>query len=159
MNILYNEEGLNKINKEKNTVKWIFILFAFLFVVALTVFIATSTYEFKLVMSIISSIVCSIFIVLFIFFLSKFIYLRRLSFEYETLLGSKNKNIKCEILECSSFVTTLPDKSKCYEVLIKKDDKELIYYLSEIFDANEITPGKCVIAVSNDYLKGYQYED
>ena len=159
MTYLYNEEGLNQINKEKKTNMWLFALFVFLFVVSTIVFILVSTYETKVVFSIISSVVGSIFVVVAIFFLSKYLYLKRLSFEYETLYTSENKKIQCEILECSSFITTLPDKSKCYEVLIKCNDRESIYYLSNIFDNELIKPGKCLIVVSHDYLKGYQYEN
>ena len=159
MTYLYNEEGLKQINKEKKTNLWLFALFVFMFVASITVFILVSTYDTKVAFSIISSVVGSIFVVFAIFFLSKYTYLRRLFFEYETLLISENKKIQCEILECSSFITTLPDRSKCYEILIKYNDKEHIYYLSNIFDNEPIKPGKCLIAVSHDYLKGYQYEN
>ena len=159
MTYLYNKEGLEQINKEKKTNMFLFILFASLFAVALIVFVVVSSYKTRLLWSILSSVVCSIFIVLFFFFLSKYLYLKRIENEYKTLLETENKKIKCVILTCSDFITTLPDKSRCYEVLIKKDDKEVIYYLSEIFDREVIKEGQCTIITSFDYLKGYQYED
>ena len=109
--------------------------------------------------SILSSVLGFVFVAFAIFFLSKFLFFSRLENEYHTLLNSEESIIECEILECSSFLTTLPDKSRCYEVLIKKDDKETIYYLSEIFNREEIKLGKCCLAFSYDYIKGYQYED
>ena len=159
MNYLYTEEDLQKLYKEKRTNMWLFILFALLFVASTLTFTFISNYFTRTLWSIIASVVGSIFIIFFIYFLAKFVYLKRTYDEYHTLLTSDGKNIKCEILECSTFITTLPDKSRCYELLTKKDDKETIYYLSELFDTTDFKPGKVVINVSYDYVKGYQYED
>ena len=43
--------------------------------------------------------------------------------------------------------------------MVKFDNKEVIYYLSEIFDVNEIKEGNYKLKIANDYIKGYQYED
>lgn len=159
MNFLYNEEDLQKIEKEKKANMWLFILFIVLFVGSTLTFILVSNYYTRTLWSIIASVVGSICISLFIYFLAKFIYLKRVFTEYHTLLTSSGKNVKCEVLECSDFITTLPDKSRCYELLTKKDEKETIYYLSELFDPTIFKAGKIVINVSYDYVKGYQYED
>ena len=159
MNYLYNDEDLLKIYKEKKTNMWLFILFIGLFVASTLTFTFVSNYFTRTLWSIIASVVGSIFVALFIFFLAKFVYLKRTYNEYQILLTSEGKNVRCEILECSSFITTLPDKSRCHELLTKKDDKETIYYLSEIFDTSDFKPGKAVINVAFDYVKGYQYED
>lgn len=159
MNYLYNEEDLQKLYKEKKTNMWLFVLFIVLFVASTLTFTLVSNYHSRTLWSIIASVVGSIFVALFIYFLAKFIYLKRTYSEYQTLLTSTGKNIKCEILECSDFITTLPDKSRCYELLTKKDDKETIYYLSELFDTSIFKSGRAVINVSYDYVKGYQYED
>ena len=157
MNYLYNESDLNELTRMKKRNLFIFFIFVFLFVASLTIFIVVSSYKTRLLFSILSSVSGFIFVAFMIFFLSKYFYLRRVENEYRTLLESKETIIKCEVLECSEFLTTLPDKSRCYEVLIKKDDKETIYYLSELFDT--IKPGKCRLVISYDYIKGYQYED
>ena len=159
MKLLYNEQDLLKIKKEKKICAWLLATFVALFVIALTIFLVVSKYQTRLLSSILSSIVCSGFVVFIVFFSFKFVYLKRVVNEYQTILEGEDKKISVESLECSSFTTTLPDKSRCYEVLTKKDDKETIYYLSELFDPSEIKPGKCVISVAYDYLKGYQYED
>ena len=159
MKFLYNEEDLLKIKKEKKVCAWLLATFVALFVIALTVFLIVSKYQTRLLFSILASVTCSIVVIFIMFFSFKFVYLKRVVNEYQTILEGENQNIRLEILECSEFITTLPDKSRCYEVLTKKDDKETIYYLSELFDIDEIKPGKCVIAVSYDYLKGIQYED
>ena len=159
MTSLYNEQDLLKIKKEKKVCAWLLATFVALFVIALTVFLIVSKYQTRLLFSILASVVCSGFVVFVVFFSFKFVYLKRVANEYQTILEGEEKKISLEILECSSFTTTLPDKSRCYEVLTKKDDKETIYYLSELFDIDVIKPGKCVISVSYDYLKGYQYED
>ena len=159
MKFLYNEEDLLKIKKEKKVCAWLLATFVALFVIALTVFLIVSKYQTRLLFSILASVTCSIVVIFIMFFSFKFVYLKRVVNEYQTILEGENQNIRLEILECSEFITTLPDKSRCYEVLTKKDDKETIYYLSELFDIDEIKPGKCVISVSYDYLKGIQYED
>ena len=159
MTLLYNEQDLLKIKKEKKVCACLLATFVALFVIALTIFLVVSRYQTRILFSILSSVVCSGFIVFVIFFSFKFAYLKRVVNEYQIILDSEDKKISLEILECSSFTTTLPDKSRCYEVLTKKDDKETIYYLSELFNPSEIKPGKCVISAVYDYLKGYQYED
>ena len=159
MTSLYNKEGLLRIEKEKKMNLYLLILFSALFVISLMLFIVFSAYKTKTLFTILACVADSIFVIFVVLFASKFVYLKRVANEYKTLLESKEEIIHCEILECSKFITTLPDKSRCHEVLVKKDDKESIYYLSELFEIDDIKPGKCVISISYDYLKGYQYED
>ena len=159
MKNLYTEEGLLTIDKQKKTCVFLLSLFVTFFVASLTVFLVVSKYQTRILWSIIAGVVDSIFVAFVIFFSCKFVYLKRIDNEYCTLLEIKGDNIRCEILECSEFITTLPDKSRCYEVLTIKDEKETIYYLSEIFDREEVKPGKCVITVAYDYVKGIEYED
>ena len=159
MTKLYNQDDLLKINKEKKKFLILMISFCVLFVVILLICLLLSNYKYRLLWSLLTASLDSITIIFIVYFASRFIYLKRLSSEYETLLNKENIVIECEILECSSFITTLPDRSRCYEVLYKIDDKEQICYLSEIFDREEIKPGKCKIITAFDYLKGYEYED
>lgn len=159
MTFLYNDNDLLEIAKSKKRNLFLSLMFFTLFVISLIIFVIVSTYQTRVLFSIISSVVGFGFVAFGIFFLSKFSYLKRLENEYQTLLTSEEKTIKCEILECSDFLTTLPDKSRCYEVLTKAEDKETIYYLSEIFNRDDFKPGKCKIVVSYDYIKGYQYEN
>ena len=159
MTYLYNDSDLNELTKAKKKNLFLSLMFFILFVISLAVFIVVSSYKTRILYSIISSFVGFGFIVFAIFFLAKFLYLRRIESEYQTLLNGEEAVVKCEILECSDFLTTLPDKSHCYEVLTKKDEKESIYYLSEIFEREDIKPGKCKLVISYDYIKGYQHED
>ena len=159
MTYLYTKDGLDKIKKEKNINLILMILCCSLAATTIILFIVLSNYKNRVLFSIISSVICSLIVVFGIYFTAKFNYLRRVFQEYETLLNTKDELIDCEILECSKFITTLPDRSRCHEVLVKFNDKEAIFYLSELFDREEIKVGKCKIAISFDYLKGYQYED
>ena len=158
MTKLYDEEGLLKIKKEKKLFLTLMIVTIALIVSAFICFLLVSTYKTRTLFIILSSIITSIFVLFLVYFVSRFIYVKRVCNEYETLLNSKNTLLECEILERSEFITTLPDKSRCHEVLVKIGDKEKIYYLSEIFSEEEIKPGKCKIIVAFDYLKGYEYE-
>ena len=159
MTYLYTKSGLKEIEKMRKT-NLLLTIFSIVFaMISLVIFLFVANYRTRLLFSILSSVITLIFVFLFIYFLSKFLYLKRLSFEYSYLLKSESSTIKCEVLKCSDFLTTLPDKSRCYEVMIKKDDKEVIYYLSDIFDINEIKEGNCSLVIYIDYLKGYRYED
>lgn len=155
----YRQEDLNNINKKKKSSLIFVIAFAVTFVITLLVFVIISTYKTRLLFSIISSVIEIIIVIFEIYFIGKYLYLRRISNEYATLLNAKDEIIRCEILSCSDFFTTLPDRSRCYEVLVKKEDEESIYYLSEIFNRDDIKPGICEVAVSSDYIKGVKYED
>ena len=158
MIFLYNDNDLRELTKLKKRNLFLSLLFFALFVISLIIFVVVSTYKTRILFSITSSVVGFVLVAFGIFFISKFSYFKRLETEYQTLLNKEEKTIKCEILECSDFLTTLPDKSRCYEVLIKTDEREIAYYLSEIFNREDIKPGKCKIVVSYDYIKGYQYE-
>ena len=159
MKYLYNEIDLNKLTMLKKRNLLLMILFFALFVISLVTFLLLSSYKNRILFSTLASVIGLGFVLVAIYFVYRFAYLKRLVTEYSTLLGSEDVSIKCEILECSDFLTTLPDKSHCYEVLVKVNDKENIYYLSEIFDREDFKPGKCKVLVSYDYIKGYQYED
>ena len=159
MKYLYNEIDLNKLTKSKKRNLLLMILFFALFVISLVAFLLLSSYKNRILFSILASVIGLCFVLVAIYFVYRFAYLKRLVTEYSTLLGSSGTSVNCEILECSNFLTTLPDKSRCFEVLVKVNDKESIYYLSEIFDREDFKPGKCKILVSYDYIKGYQYED
>lgn len=156
---LYNEKDLLNLEKSKKNILILVIAFALLFAISLLVFILVSTYKTRVVFSIISSVICVVFAIFAAFFAFKRAYFKRICNEYNTLLKEETKEIEGEVLECSSFLTTLPDKSRCYEVLFKTEGKESIFYLSEIFDREELKSGKCKIYVSFDYVKGYCYED
>lgn len=159
MNYLYTKSGLEELEQAKKKNLTFMVLSIVFAMISLVIFLFVATYKTRLLFSILSSVITLLFVLIFIYFISKFLYLKRLCFEYSYLLESKDQVIKCEVLKCSDFLTTLPDKSRCYEVMVKKDDKELIYYLSEIFDINDIKEGKCSLVIYNDYLKGYKYED
>ena len=155
----YNQDDYNKILKQKKLNLFLVIGFSILFVILLTVFILVSTFKTRFIFSLVASLIDFVVIVFEIFFVGKYLYLKRISNEYSTLMESKEEVIKCEILECSDFLTTLPDKSRCYEVMVKKDEQQSIYYLSEIFNREDIKPGMCELSISSDYIKGVKYED
>lgn len=159
MNYLYNDVDLAKITYHKKRNLYLSLMFFALFVISLVTFIIVSSYKTKLLFSILASVIGSVFIFFAIMFLYMFLYYRRLENEYNTLLISEEATFKCEVLEQSDFLTTLPDKSRCYEVMVKIKEDEKILYLSEIFSDVTLVPGKCQIAVSFDYIKGYKYED
>ena len=155
----YNQEDYQKLLKQKKLNLLFIIGFVILFVLVLVGLIIASSYKTRMLFSIITSVIELIVVVFALFFIGKYLYLRRISNEYATLLNAKDEIIRCEILSCSDFFTTLPDRSRCYEVLVKKEDEESIYYLSEIFNRDDIKPGICEVAVSSDYIKGVKYED
>lgn len=156
---LYTEKGLKDIEKLKKRNLFLMCLFIALSLASLVIFLILASYKTRILFSIISSIVVTSFAFLFIFFLFKFLHFKRIQNEYDTLLNSEKDIIKCEVLECSNYLTTLPDKTRCYEVMVLKDNKEVVYYLSEIFDISEIKQGECKLLIFSDYIKGYQYED
>lgn len=159
MKYLYNEKDLNEIIKLKKRNLFLVILFFVLFAASLVVFLVVSSYKYRILFSILASVIGLALALFAIYFFYRLMYLKRIETEYSVLLSSDDTSINCEILECSDFLTTLPDKSRCYEVLVRTKDKDSIYYLSEIFDKEEFKPGMCKILVSYDYIKGYQYED
>ena len=155
---LYNDKDLKVIeNKKKLTLFWL-ILCLSIFVIGLVVFLLLSSYKTRLLFSIITSIFETVVILFALFFIFKFNYLKRIYGEYKTLHTTTYKKVHCEILKCSDFITTLPDRSRCYEVLVNIDDKEVIYYLSEIFNYKDIKEGKALILIASDYIVGYEYE-
>ena len=155
----YNQEDYQKLLKQKKINLLFVIGFVILFVLVLTGLIIASSYKTRMLFSIIASVIELIVVVFTLFFTGKYLCLKRLSNEYKVLLESKEDTIKCTVLACSDFLTTLPDKSRCYEVLIQSEDKQSIFYLSEIFDRDNIKPGLCEISISNDYVVGVKYED
>lgn len=156
---LYTQSGLKDIEKLKKQNLILMCLFIGLSIVSLILFIIFATYKMRILFSIISSVTTTALVFTFIFFLFKFLHVKRVFNEYSYLLDTKRNIIKCQVLECSSYLTTLPDKSKCYEVMVSFDSKEVIYYLSEIFDIKDIKPGTYKLDIFNDYIKGYEYED
>lgn len=155
---LYNDKDLQVIEKKKKLALVFLILSFVLFAIGLTVFLIVSSYKTRLLFSIIASIVETAFVLVGLFFIFKFNYLKRIYVEYKTLQTTAYKKVECEILKCSDFITTLPDRSRCYEVLVSVGDKEVIYYLSEIFNYKDIKEGKALILVASDYIVGYEYE-
>ena len=155
---LYNDCDLKVIEKKKNITLFLLILCLSIFVIGLIVFLLISTYKTRLLFSVITSIFETTTILFALFFAFKFNYLKRIYVEYKTLQTTTYKKVHCEILKCSDFITTLPDRSRCYEVLVSIDDKEVIYYLSEIFNYKDIKEGKALILVASDYIVGYEYE-
>ena len=143
----YNQEDYQKLLKQKKLNLLFVIGFVILFVLVLVGLIIASSYKTRMLFSIIASVIELIVVVFTLFFTGKYLYLKRLSNEYKVLLESKEDTIKCTVLACSDFLTTLPDKSRCYD------------YLSEIFDRDNIKPGLCEISISNDYVVGVKYED
>ena len=156
---LYTASTLEEIKKSKKINLALMTIFIVFSCISLVFFIIFANYYTRIIFSIISSVVVTILIFFFIFFLFKYLYIKRIYDEYDYLLNTKGTLVKCEVLKCSTFLTTLPDKSRCYEVLVKKDDKEFIYYLSEIFNYEDIKEGNCTLDIYVDYIKGYQYED
>ena len=156
---LYTKNGLEEVNKCKNKNLAFTLVFDIFAVISLIFFAIFANYHTRILFSIISSVVTTVLVFFFIFFFSKLLFVKRIIFEYSYLLEARGEIIKCQILKCSDFLTTLPDKSRCYEVMVKFDNKEVIYYLSEIFDVNEIKEGNYKLKIANDYIKGYQYED
>lgn len=154
---LYNQEDYFKITKKKNAHLFFIFLLAFLFVATLIVFILISSFKTKTLFSVLSSIIELAIAVFLIFFIDKYFYLKRLHNEYLYLLNNKNHIVKCEVLACSDFLTTLPDKSRCYEVMVKVEDKQSIYYLSEIFNRDETKEGTCELLICSDYIVGVKY--
>ena len=155
----YKQEDYEKILKKKK-INLIFIIsLAVLFASLLVVFIILSTYKTRILFSIIASSVEFIVVGFEIYFIAKYFYLKRIANEYNFLLSSNGEVIVCEVVACSDFLTTLPDKSRCYEVLTKKYDLESIYYLSEIFSKDDIKPGTCKLTVCSDYIVGVKYEN
>ncbi len=112
MTYFYNEQDLAKIKKEKDINLILMISFYSLAVILLVLFIILSDYHTRTLFSVIASVCCSTLIIFGIYFTYKFSYLRRVFNEYETLLNAKNDVLNCEILECSKFITTLPDRSR-----------------------------------------------
>ena len=155
---LYNDKDLQVIEKKKKVALLLLILSFVIFAIGLTVFLILSSYKTRLLFSIIASIFETIVVLIGLYFIFKFNYLKRIYTEYKTLLSSAYKKVECEILKCSDFITTLPDRSRCHEVLVSIDDKEVIYYLSEIFNYKDIKEGKALILVASDYIVGYEYE-
>ena len=155
----YNQEDYQKLLKQKKLNLLFIIGFAILFVLVLVGLIIASSYKTRMLFSIITSVIELTVVVFILFFIGKYLYLRRISNEYKILLESNPTYINCTILACSDFLTTLPDKSRCYEVLIQKEDKQSIFYLSEIFDRENIKLENCEISISNDYIVGVKYED
>ena len=155
----YNQEDYLKIDKQKKTNLLLIIILSVLFVVILLTAIFVSNYKTRFIFSLVTSLVEFVIVVFLIYFVSKYLYLKRIKNEYFILLESKDKVIRGEILEISDFLTTLPDRSRCYEVMVKVDDKETVYYLSMIFDREYLKVGPCELIVSSDYIKGVKYED
>ena len=155
----YNQEDYLKLNKQKNLNLILIIGLSVLFVAVLLVSIFISNYKTRFIFSLITSLIDFIIVVFLIYFVGKYIYLKRINNEYFTLLESNDEIVKCEILEVSDFLTTLPDKSRCYEVMVMAEDKQSVYYLSEIFDRESIKTGYCELSVNSDYIKGVKYED
>ena len=154
----YNQKDYEELIKQKKINFVLVICFATLFAISLLVFILISSYKTRVLFSVIASLAGIVIVLFEIFFIGKYRYLKRLSNEYSVLLNSQGKEIKCEILECSDFLTTLPDKSRCYEVMVNVNETKSIYYLSEIFDRELIKAGVCKISVNSDYITGVEYE-
>ena len=155
----YNQEDYLKIDKQKKVNILLIIIMCVLFVAILLTAIFVSNYKTRFIFSLVTSLVEVVIVVFFIYFIGKYSYLKRIKNEYFILLESKDEVIRGEILEVSDFLTTLPDKSRCYEVMVKVDDKETIYYLSMIFDREYLNEGSCELLVSSDYINGVKYED
>ena len=155
----YNQEDYLKLNKQKNLNLILIIGLSVLFVAVLLVFIFVSNYKTRFIFSLITSLIDFIIVVFLIYFVGKYLYLKRINNEYFTLLESNDEIVKCEVLEVSDFLTTLPDKSRCYEVMVMVEDKQSVYYLSEMFDRESIKTGYCELSVNSDYIKGVKYED
>ena len=159
MKYLYTEQGLKELDKSKKLHIFLMCLFIALTLISLIVFISVATYQTRNLFSIICSVVVTILSIVSIFFVSKFIFIKKICYIYSYLLHSTDTVIECKVLKCSDFLTTLPDRSRCYEVLVLKDDREMIYYLSDLFDIKDIREGEIKLTVHLDYIKGYEYED
>lgn len=155
---LYNDEDLRIIEKKKKQTLFFMILCLALFVVGLTVFLIVSTYHTRVLFSVLASVIETVVILFALYFIFKFNYLKKTAYEYKSIKELHPKKVECEVLECSDFVTTLLDRSKCHELLVKIGDKEVIYYLSELFNYKDLKEGKAVIYIANDYVVGYEYE-
>ena len=159
MTNLYTESGLNEIEKNKKLHLFLMILSIVFAVASLITFTLLANYKTRTLFSILSSVTVTIFAFFSIYFISKYSHINRLHYEYDYLLKSTNVVIKGEILKCSDFLTTLPDRSQCYEVLLLEDGKEVIYYLSSLFDITQMQERNVKLIVFQDYIKGYEYED
>lgn len=156
---LYTQSGLKDIEKLKKYNLFLMCLFIGLSIVSFILFIVFATYKTRVLFANLCSIITTVLVFIFIYFLFKHLHIKRIQNEYSYLLDTKRNIIECQIIECSNYLTTLPDKSKCYEVMVSYDGREVIYYLSEIFDINDIKVGTYKLDIFNDYIKGYEYED
>lgn len=159
MTNLYTEAGLQEIEKNKKLHLFLMLAFIVLTIVSFVVFVVLATYKSRTFFSILCSVTTTSFALVSTFFLAKYFHIKRVLYEYSYLLSSTSTIVKGKIIKCSDFLTTLPDRSQCYEVLVSKDDKEVIYYLSALFDDIKLKEENVKLVVFQDYIKGYEYED
>ena len=91
---LYNDKDLQVIEKKKKVTLLLLILSFVIFAIGLTVFLILSSYKTRLLFSIITSIFETIVVLIGLYFIFKFNYLKRIYTEYKTLLSSAYKKVE-----------------------------------------------------------------
>lgn len=158
MRYLYNEADLNILKKKKTSLYFFFALDFVLEVVIVLICLLLSNYHSKLVFSIVGSIL-SIFVVLYLIYLiDRFTKLDHLIREYEVLLNCKETIFKGSVIEISHSLTTLPDGTKAYKVIVKNDEESRALLLSDLFDINVLENKEYKFSTYYDYIRGFEDE-
>lgn len=158
---LYNEEGLNTLNKEKDTFKYFLIGVSILVAVLLILFICLAQYKYKIVFSITGSVVITFGVFVIIYLIGRIVYLKKLIREYTILFNQKSTRFTAKFDDISIKPMTLSDKTKAYEVrVILANDKVRLLYLSEIFDNDILIKDHTYKFIEAfDYIQGYEDEN
>ena len=160
MQSFYLDKDLIYIKKKKKISLLFAILFSFLFVVSFVLFITFSKYKTRTLIKISGSIVLLIFSFLIITLIFKIHYLSNLSLEYTLINKDKGVLIEGTIVESSSNIITLASKAKAYEITLKLEEGNRVYYLNENFINPFIKGQKVKISIVSNYIKEYLiYED
>ena len=118
---LYDQKGLDEINKHKKLSLVLLIVFCALFAVVFVLSIILSQYKTQTIFIIITSIVLVLLTFGIIYFGCKLKFLSNLSNEYNTILETEKKSYKGLVVGYDDRLITLPDGSKVIQVLVNMD--------------------------------------
>lgn len=157
MNKLYTQTNLDYLKKKQKAFEILFVCFLLCSLTSLITFILVATFETRTVFSIVGSICSTVLFYLFLYFVFKFKYYKRLANDFEFIMNEKEKTTIATFVDISEKPITLPDKSLAYVVKVITLKGNRTIYLSSLFDNNLFEVNKRYkFYIVFDYVTGYE---